>query len=68
MCFCLLTLRFQLLDLDRHKMTSGVRSVLTKALLRLSKSSGLHPDGLVLSDELQRIRSHPVAAGTFGDV
>ncbi|KAJ7829109.1 kinase-like domain-containing protein [Mycena leptocephala] len=53
----------QFLDLDSF---SVVKPVICKALLRLSRASGLHPRCFALSD-LQKV-GQQVAAGGFGDI
>ncbi|KAJ7489303.1 kinase-like domain-containing protein [Mycena latifolia] len=59
----LLDLLQDLLDYDGF---FAVRPLLFKALLRLSRASGLHPTCLPLSG-LQKV-GHQVAAGGFGDI
>ncbi|KAJ7489266.1 kinase-like domain-containing protein [Mycena latifolia] len=59
----LLDLLQDVLDSDGF---STVRPLLSKALLRLSRASGLHPTCLPLSG-LQKV-GHQVAAGGFGDI
>ncbi|KAJ7088699.1 hypothetical protein C8R44DRAFT_443990 [Mycena epipterygia] len=53
-------------DLLDHDNLSGIRSFLFKALLRLSRTSGLHPRCLALPG-LQKVGKQ-VAAGGFGDI
>ncbi|KAF7343343.1 Protein kinase domain-containing protein [Mycena venus] len=60
---CLLDLLQDILDLDTFTI---VKPLLLKALLRLSRNSGLHPRCFALS-ELQKV-GYQVAAGGFGDI
>ena len=59
--------QLQLLDYPLLPVDDGIRPVISKALLRLSTTSSLHPRCFVLSDRLQ-LDGHQVAAGSFGYV
>ncbi|KAK7036539.1 hypothetical protein VNI00_011472 [Paramarasmius palmivorus] len=55
----------QLADYDANE--TRVRSLLYKAMIRLSSNSGLHPQCLAIKN-VEKLGDYPVAAGSFGDV
>ncbi|ESK82545.1 hypothetical protein Moror_3707 [Moniliophthora roreri MCA 2997] len=52
---------------DYAVTTSPLRSLIYKAMLRLSSNSGLHPQCLAIN-HVEKLDDHPVAGGGFGDV
>ncbi|KAJ8083210.1 hypothetical protein PM082_009082 [Marasmius tenuissimus] len=60
--------RLQLLvDDPNTSLTPQLRSSMCKAMIRLSKMSGLHPKCLSIQN-VRKLGQYPIAAGGFGDV
>ncbi|KAJ3516153.1 hypothetical protein NMY22_g14279 [Coprinellus aureogranulatus] len=58
----------KVLDSDTLGVASHDRGRLLQALIRLSRKSGLHPQRLLLSHEVEKTSEVPVAEGAFGEV